>query len=202
MKTKILFFILAFFLSFTLVGCAEGGGSSSPEARVVDPTPVVPGEPDDGGEVEEPTNPEEPGDGGEVEEPTEPEEPTQPEEPAQPGVFSCWKSSNNVFCSGGNLGTDIGQIDMAGTFTGNNPQATIYNVIVTNNRIATGQIGVLQNGTQNTSTPICSQPNGPGCFAQSSCVEVSVKLTGVTQVYKFMACGNGFNRSTNKFQSQ
>lgn len=186
-------FTLVLFVAATLglAGCEGTGGES-------EKTPAI-SQPNDPSLPSDPATPEEPEDtsdpGTIVDNP-----PVNPPPPA-PGEFNCAKSSNNVFCTGGNLGTDIAQLNLAATFTGGNPSATISNVIVTNDRIATGNIGVLQNGTQNTSTPICSQPNGPGCFAHSSCVEVTVRITGVTQVYKFMACGNGFNRSTNKFQS-
>jgi len=192
--------LIALLMVLTLTACNESGSgdASVATAPTVDPTlpdepslPVDPALPDD--PADEPVDVADPG--------TIVDPPPVTPPVVVAGDFNCVKSSPHVFCTGGNLGTDIGQLDLAATFTGGNPAARITNITVTNDRIATGSIGILQNGTQNTSTPICSQPNGPGCFAKSSCVQVTMTITGVAQVYKFMACGNGFNRSTNKFQS-
>lgn len=188
--------LILIFLAFALIACGEESQKEESTAKIAPPnvdSPELPLEP------ETPVDPEEP---IEPETPVDPEEPVEPETPPTPGAFTCFRSAQTslrvVFCTGGNLGNDLVELDLIATFTGGNPAARITAATVTNNVIARNVVGIP--GT--SSTPICSQPNGAGCFPNSSCTQVTIRITGVTQDYIYMHCGNSLDRVTRKYVSQ
>lgn len=170
MKTLIL-------VSLFLVACGQSGGTQTSPSSAPASTPSSTSLPSTQPTQQPPTT---------VSNPTPPPiaQPAQP----QPPLFSCIQGgSTYAVCTGGNLGTSLGRLNLTAIFTGGNPQESIASYSIAN--------GVIANANG-----VCAQPYG--CFSQSTCVTAQILIPSTSQVFTVTSCGNTFNLSTNTLEDR
>lgn len=102
--------------------------------------------------------------------------------------LSCYLNGvTTAYCSGANVGATPIQLDLVSMFTGGNPQVQITQVTIENAVIA-------------THFAVCAQPNGAGCFQESSCVTVQMFVAAVHQSYVGTFCGNAVNIASSSLE--
>ncbi len=118
--------------------------------------------------------------------PTPAPSPTPSPTPAPPVHLACY-SNNGVFCTGGNLTSNLVELDIDLLFTGNNAQEQVVIDSVVNDVIATAHT-------------TCAQPNGAGCFQHSVCVHATIEVPSAHSSFPYVWCGNSVKTQNNTLE--